>query len=159
GSDGQDKMGGMSGYDWATYKNERFGISADMNILAFFNLDHAVAPSGSTILDAFEEVEGLSGSSHNDVLRGSDVDATTIINHGGATGRARTNPALITGLQAFLGTGVAQFVGGNIILGGAGSDIIEGRGGDDLIDGDKWLNVRISVRDEPLVAVDEIVAA
>ena len=35
---------------------------------------------------------------------------------------------------------------GNIILGGDGSDIIEGRGGDDLIDGDKWLNVRISVR-------------
>ena len=38
------------------------------------------------------------------------------------------------------------FVAGNIILGGDGSDIIEGRGGDDLIDGDKWLNVRISVR-------------
>ena len=35
---------------------------------------------------------------------------------------------------------------GNIILGGDGSDIIEGRGGDDLIDGDTWLNVRISVR-------------
>ena len=38
------------------------------------------------------------------------------------------------------------FATGNIILGGDGSDIIEGRGGDDLIDGDKWLNVRISVR-------------
>src|SRR5262249_12827210 len=35
---------------------------------------------------------------------------------------------------------------GNIILGGSGSDIIEGRGGDDLIDGDRWLNVRVSVR-------------
>src|SRR4029453_13817738 len=34
---------------------------------------------------------------------------------------------------------------GNIILGGDGSDLIEGRGGDDLIDGDRWLNVRISV--------------
>jgi len=36
---------------------------------------------------------------------------------------------------------------GNILLGGAGSDVIEGRGGDDIIDGDKALTVRISVRD------------
>ena len=38
-----------------------------------------------------------------------------------------------------------SFGAGNIILGGDGSDIM-GHGGDDLIDGDKWLNVRISVR-------------
>ena len=43
--------------------------------------------------------------------------------------------------------GVTSFGSGNIILGGDGSDIIEGRGGDDLIDGDRWLNVRISVRE------------
>jgi len=39
-----------------------------------------------------------------------------------------------------------SFDAGNIILGGEGSDIIAGQGGDDLIDGDAWLNVRISVR-------------
>ncbi|WP_274426883.1 peroxidase family protein [Chelativorans sp. YIM 93263] len=39
------------------------------------------------------------------------------------------------------------FVGGNILLGGGGSDFFEGRGGDDVIDGDAWLNVRISIRD------------
>src|SRR5262249_9415100 len=48
--------------------------------------------------------------------------------------------------QGRLGGGVASFGSGKISLGGDGSDIIEGRGGDDLIDGDKWLNVRISVR-------------
>ena len=42
---------------------------------------------------------------------------------------------------------MTSFGAGNIILGGDGSDIIEGRGGDDLIDGDRSLNVRISVRD------------
>ncbi len=42
---------------------------------------------------------------------------------------------------------MTSFGAGNIILGGDGSDIIEGRGGDDLIDGDAWLNVRISVRE------------
>mgnify|MGYP003693774631 CR=1 FL=1 len=40
---------------------------------------------------------------------------------------------------------MTSFGSGNIILGGQGSDIMEGRGGDDLIDGDKWLNVRIGV--------------
>jgi hypothetical protein len=34
---------------------------------------------------------------------------------------------------------------GNILLGGAGSDLLEGRGADDVIDGDRWLNVRIAV--------------
>ena len=41
---------------------------------------------------------------------------------------------------------MTAFTTGNIILGGAGSDFMMGRGGDDIIDGDAWLNVRISVR-------------
>ena len=49
-------------------------------------------------------------------------------------------------LNAAPGTHVTEFGTGNIILAGDGSDIILGRGGDDVIDGDKWLNVRISVR-------------
>ena len=64
----------------------------------------------------------------------------------GFTGSVLTNFALINGLQEFVGVGVTSFGAGNIILGGEGSDIIEGRGGDDLIDGNNWLNVRISVR-------------
>jgi len=35
---------------------------------------------------------------------------------------------------------------GNILIGGVGSDTIEGRGADDIIDGDRYLNVRLSVR-------------
>jgi hypothetical protein len=34
---------------------------------------------------------------------------------------------------------------GNILLGGAGSDTLEGRGANDILDGDKYLNVRLSV--------------
>src|SRR4029079_1976411 len=37
---------------------------------------------------------------------------------------------------------------GNILLGGDGSDTIEGRGADDIIDGDKYVNVRLSVRND-----------
>src|SRR4029077_13605706 len=104
------------------------------------------AASPSSILDRFAEVEGLSGTAYTDILRGDDVDAVTILNHGGATGGALTNLGLIVGLQELLGANATGFATGNIILGGDGADIIEGRGGDDLIDGDAWLNVRISVR-------------
>src|SRR3546814_18133360 len=50
-------------------------------------------------------------------------------------------------LQAVLGIGVSSYNAGDIILGGDGSDTIRGNAGDDIIDGDKWLNVRISVRE------------
>ena len=39
--------------------------------------------------------------------------------------------------------GIAIPAGGNILIGGLGSDKIRGRGADDVIDGDKWLNVRL----------------
>ena len=152
GSDAQDKMDGMSGFDWVSYKNDHFGVTVDLTLAALGGVgevaDHIALPlaaSPSSILDRFAEVEGLSGSAFSDILRGDDVDAITIVNHGGATGGVLTNIALINGLQELLGAGVTSFGTGNIILGGDGSDIIEGRGGDDLIDGDRYLNVRISV--------------
>lgn len=36
---------------------------------------------------------------------------------------------------------------GDVLLGGGGSDILNGMAGNDIIDGDRWLNVRISIRD------------
>ncbi|AZL68230.1 peroxidase family protein [Pseudomonas oryziphila] len=159
GSDAQDKMDGMSGFDWITYKNDQVGVTADLSLAALAQ-PHGNAPnqnagvfnpvgaSPASILDRFAEVEGLSGSKFADVLKGDDVDAVTILNHGGATGGALTNVQLIRGLQQFLadaGLPTTGFATGNIILGGNGSDLIEGRGGDDLIDGDKWINVRIAV--------------
>ncbi|MFL8990032.1 peroxidase family protein [Pseudomonas sp. QLc11A] len=161
GSDAQDKMDGMSGFDWVTYKNDRTGVTADLTMAALAQ-PHGNAPNQNTgvfnpvgaspasILDRFAEVEGLSGSSFGDVLKGDNVNADTIINHGGTTGSALTNVALIRGLEQFLadaGLPTTGFATGNIILGGDGSDLIEGRGGDDLIDGDKWINVRIAVYD------------
>ncbi|MCO6055363.1 heme peroxidase, partial [Pseudomonas sp. MOB-449] len=170
GSDAQDKMDGMSGYDWVTYKNDNIGVTVDLALAAFLGIgevgDHIafpVAQSPASIFDRFAEVEGLSGSDFADILRGDDVDPATIVNHGGATGSALFNFDVINGLRAFVGTAVTlgvgpdgtvgtaddatpTFLGGNIILGGGGSDIMEGRGGNDLIDGDMWLNVRISVR-------------
>jgi Ca2+-binding RTX toxin-like protein len=157
GSGAQDKMDGMSGYDWTTYKADRFGITVDMRLPIFAPAHGAtlvdlavggvqpVGQSPNSIMDRFAEVEGLSGSNFSDILLGDDQDAVTIANSS-AQGSVLRNVGLISGLQDFLGAGVTQFGAGNIILGGDGSDIIQGNGGDDLIDGDKWLNVRISVR-------------
>ncbi|PMV86516.1 MULTISPECIES: peroxidase family protein [unclassified Pseudomonas] len=159
GSDAQDNMDGMSGFDWVTYKNDRVGVTVDLT-MATLAQPHGNAPnqnngpfnpvgaSPTSILDRFAEVEGLSGSQFGDVLKGDNVDAVTIADHGGTTGSALTNVALIRGLEQFLadaGLPTTGFATGNIILGGNGSDLIEGRGGDDLIDGDKWINVRIAV--------------
>src|SRR2546425_2992902 len=49
---------------------------------------------------------------------------------------------VLTELMAAFGTPL-PFIGGNVLLGGAGSDVIEGKKGDDLIDGDSWLRVRL----------------
>src|SRR5262245_24858382 len=156
GSDAQDKMDGMSGFDWVTYKNDTIGVTVDLELAALN--EPPVAASPASILDRFAEVEGLSGSKYADYLRGSEADANVI-----ATFNAKTSAldaagiARVTGLQAVLdhalnaspGTHVTGFGTGNIILAGEGSDIILGRGGDDVIDGDAWLNVRISVRQNP----------
>ena len=154
GSDAQDKMDGMSGFDWVTYKNDTIGVTVDLELAALN--EPPVAASPASILDRFAEVEGLSGSRFADYLRGSEADANVI-----ATFNAKTSAldaagiARVAGLQALLdhafsiptgGVHVTGFGTGNIILGGDGSDIILPRGGDDVVDGDAWLNVRVSVR-------------
>jgi Ca2+-binding RTX toxin-like protein len=137
---GRGKFDGLSGFDWTSAHGMQFGVEMDLN--------RAPQPGADNeLIDVFTNVEGASGSVHNDVIIGTDVDSTTIGLEGyrGSVLDAE-GIALIDGLQAVVGAGVTSFNGGNILLGGAGADIIEGRGGDDIIDGDKWLNVRISVR-------------
>ena len=158
GSEGGDKYDGMSGFDWVTFKDDRFGVLSDFNhgIVSPGGLPVPAAVPSVAGLARFFQVEGVSGSSHADVLRGDDATEAQI-RLAGAQGSVLTNFDLIAGLRDFVGTAAAgadgitgtaddEFAAGNIMLGGNGSDVIEGRGGDDLIDGDRWLNVRISVR-------------
>ena len=141
-----DRYIGGSGFDWASFKGDPAGVHIDISDRFF---DTPLAPGGTQPLARFDIVEGLSGSAMADVLKGDNEDAASLPN-AGATGSVLTNIALIDGLGLLLDTAFGShqtfYDGGNIILGGAGSDMIEGRGGDDIIDGDKWLNVRISVR-------------
>ncbi len=138
-----DRYIGGSGYDWATFKGLAQGVTIDYTD-RFFDVP-PVPGSGASALVRFDIMEGLSGSAHGDFLRGDNEDATSLPT-AGATGSVLTNINLINGLSSLLAAGATFYDGGNVILGGSGSDLIEGRGGDDILDGDKWLNVRISVR-------------
>lgn len=156
GSPGRGKMAGMSGWDWAIYKDNFAGVDADLTRGIVFDENPTPPPNGTQ--DAYEAVEGLSGSKYNDILSGSDITAAErapfdpdplITGSEGYTGSNldAAGIARIAGLQAVVGAGVSSYNAGDIILGGDGSDLIRGNAGDDIIDGDKWLNVRISVRE------------
>ncbi len=132
---GTERMEGQIGFDWSTYARTAGPADAD---LAFTGL---LPPDIDNLRDRFDLTEGLSGWDGNDILRGDNADVTTL-----AADHTLSNPGLITNLQSTVLGGATTFNAGNIILGGMGSDLIEGRGGDDIIDGDRWLNVRISVR-------------
>ena len=162
GSLGRGKMVGMSGFDWATYKDMSFGVNANLGLPVLF--DEAPTIPVNSALDQYEAVEGLSGSRLNDILMGTNDTAVEMgpIPAGGAGGFLGSyldaqGIALIAGLQDVLGVGVTAFTNGDIILGGDGSDVITGMAGDDIIDGDKWLNVRIGVFavDDPLTPANE----
>ena len=148
GSPGRGKLAGMSGWDWVTYKDNTFGVDADLTRGIVF--DEFPNPPVNGTLDAYESVEGVSGTRFNDILTGSDTLAAERLPSAqggseGFTGSVATaqSIALVAGLQEVLGAGVTSYSAGDIILGGDGSDRITGRLGDDIIDGDKWLDVCI----------------
>ena len=143
GSVGRGKFDGMSGFDWASYADMQLGVNADLFRLHF---DSLPLPPPDAALDEYAFVEGVSGSAFDDQILGSDVTSADMALQG-ARGSVLTADGIarIEGLQAVLGAGVTSFDAGNILLGGDGSDQITGRGGNDIIDGDKWLDVRIDV--------------
>jgi Ca2+-binding RTX toxin-like protein len=110
------------------------------------------ALAADTIRTRFLSTEAISGSAHNDILRGTNVNIADVFNE-------LNNPNLIFGLTDILGQtndvlgiasynplGPVAFSNGNIMLGGAGSDFFQGRAGDDIIDGDAALHVSLTSR-------------
>ena len=136
---GIQRSEGMLGFDWVSHKNDPLAADSDMDFTGL------LPPSVETNRDRFDLVEALSGWTKNDILRGDD---RTDADLGGAKEHQLTPEGIarISGLAGLLPAGTTSFNTGNIIIGGAASDLIEGRGGDDIINGDAWLNTRISVR-------------
>ncbi|HQU98203.1 MAG TPA: peroxidase family protein [Nitrosomonas sp.] len=156
GMNGADRDDGGSGFDWA--------ISDGTTTAANIDLALAILPGPFVpTTDRFSFVEAASGWNLNDTILGDDLTFTelslvdpisgqnnaldNVNNPSGGGHSAADRIAQIDGLSTILG-GATSFNSGNILLGGGGSDLIQGRAGDDIIDGDAWFNVRISVRDK-----------
>ncbi|SDY68853.1 Animal haem peroxidase [Micromonospora pattaloongensis] len=149
---GIERNHGAFGFDWSTHARDPQAADSDLTI--------AIGAGPIQLADRYLLVEGLSGGAKDDILKGDDVipsDPDTELN--GGPGRNVLNAAgiaRIAGLAALLPPGTQSWGEGNIIIGGAGSDVIHGRGANDIIDGDRWLNVRLSVRTNPADPATEI---
>lgn len=167
--EGIQKNIGMWGHDWVIHQGQQTGADADMRIDIFTTLPLEVlrdrfsqveglsgwhhddvlrgddragnAPEGGTVVDPTPETG----------FRYNELDQAGIDRIAGL-GDIITPDLMVEGQYWATGTwengevGETKqiFVGGNILLGGGGSDEIEGRGGDDVIDGDRYLAVRVT---------------
>ncbi|GAB3870442.1 peroxidase family protein [Terrabacter terrigena] len=159
-----DRNAGAAGFDWAIHQYDTVGADDDMEI----NNNLVGVPIQVVVnRDRWQETEANSGSAFNDVIRGTSTAPITIGGAGFAGCDVLDQAGLnrISGLQPLLpaltgdaapvvaasAAGFCPVTGpvwgdGDILIGGAGNDTLEGRGADDIIDGDKALSVRISVR-------------
>ncbi len=164
GGPGIEKVAGGSGYDWSTGQGDPQAQDSDLAL--------PIAPLNILqvgVRDKYNEVEALSGWKLNDILRGDDI-VPSAVGGGGFIGCDVVDQAgvdRIAGLDALIPeftttlasvvalsaqgdcpilTGPNVWGAGNVLLGGGGSDLIEGRGADDIIDGDAYLSLRLSVR-------------
>ena len=163
---GIEKTAGAAGYDWSTGVTDPQPQNADL-ALKILPADNIVAID---VRDKFNEVEALSGGKFDDILKGDSIVPTNVAGAGfiGCDALDQAGLDRISGLDALVpplttpsGPIIANSAtqncplqgpvwgDGNILLGGAGSDLITGRGANDIIDGDKYLNVRLSVRTNP----------
>ncbi len=177
GGSGIEKVAGGSGFDWEIGQGETQAQDMDLAL--------PIPPLGILqvgVRDKFNEAEALSGWKFNDILRGDDIVPAArggagfigcdVLDQNGLD-RIAGLDALVPPLNTPLATVVAQSAStdcpvltgpnvwgdGNILLGGAGSDLIEGRGADDIIDGDAYLSVRLSVRTNPNDPATEVGSA
>jgi Ca2+-binding RTX toxin-like protein len=114
GGGGADQLQGGTGFDTAGYGNSAIGLTASL-------LDPS-ANTGEAAGDVYTSIEGLSGSSFNDILIG---------NAGNNMLSGGFGNDLLSG-----GDGNDQLLGGSgddFLEGGAGSDVLNGGDGTDMV--------------------------
>lgn len=164
---GIERNHGVRGFDFAIHARSAEAADSDLTI--------AIADAPIMLADRFLLTEALSGWDKDDVLKGDDVVplaqdlelntpwGSNVLTEEGIDRIQGLRP-LLAGRTACVASppdvspsaAVCGFGGGNILIGGGGSDEITGRGADDIIDGDAWLNVRLSVRTNPADPTTEI---
>jgi Ca2+-binding RTX toxin-like protein len=140
---GIQRAEGMLGFDWITHQGDPQAGDSDM---LFTGL---LPPTVGTLRDRFDLVEGMSGWTQDDVLRGDSGIPAELEGTFTPEGQRLTQAGIdrINGLAELLPAGTTSFTDGNIIVGGGGGDTMEGRGGDDVIDGDAWLEAKLRIPD------------
>ena len=167
---GVEKIAGAAGFDWEIGQGDPQPQDADLE-RTIIN----VLPING-VRDRYNEVEALSGWKFNDTLRGDSLIPSQIGGGGfiGCDALDQDGLDRIAGLDDLVpdltvpsapiieatSTSYCLLTGnvwgeGNILIGGEGSDTLEGRGADDILDGDKYLAVRLSVRTDPDNAATE----
>ncbi|EMY36031.1 heme peroxidase, partial [Arthrobacter crystallopoietes BAB-32] len=144
---GIERNAGAAGFDWTSYQFDELPADSDLELKLL-----GVPLPVDVLRDRHGEVEASSGGPRNDILRGDSV-VPRLAEAEGTSGSNWLDEAgvnRIAGLRSLLPAGAATgsnvWGEGNILLGGGGSDTLEGRGADDILDGDKYLSVRLSVR-------------
>ncbi len=140
---------GMFGFDWAIFKGAELDAYADLGIPIF------TTEQADILRNRFDKTEALSGWMHDDTLIGDNrvfgeiAPGDTVATTEGIffnDGLDQAGIDRIAGLADIVSVGATGFFeSGNILLGGAGSDNLRGNAGDDILDGDRWLNVRIRI--------------
>jgi Ca2+-binding RTX toxin-like protein len=181
-----DRNAGAGGFDWAIHQYNTIPADDDMainnNLIGLplpvvVNRDRwqeTEADSGGAFDDvikgdsAVPSAVGGAGFTGCDALDQAGLDRIKGLGPVGGVGDGtktdgvvRTLPVTSASVAAISATGYCPLVGnvwgeGNILLGGTGNDTIEGRGGNDIIDGDRYLQVRISVRTDAANPASEI---
>ena len=160
-----DRNAGSAGFDWAFHQYNTAPADDDMEI----NNNLVGVPIQVVVnRDRWQEVEADSGSSFDDIIRGHEDAPNTlggagfagcdVLDQAGRGSHRRAERDHAAPLTESAATVIANsaagfcpvtgpvFGAGDILLGGAGNDSITGRGADDIIDGDRELTTRISLR-------------
>jgi Ca2+-binding RTX toxin-like protein len=144
-SEGSNKYFGDYGFDLVTMRGWPLPADIELDLFAL----PGVPINFNDLRNFYRLVDGASGWNLDDHIRGSHMTADPaapaefLLLPGMELTAAYA--AKVTGLQQLMNAfgKPLPFMGGNLLMGGAGSDLIEGKGGDDLIDGDVWLNVQL----------------
>lgn len=168
---GVNRNNGMAGFDWVSYQGNTYAVDADMTIGIFVNQQANILRdrfdlveglsgwTGDDILSGREVPLGAADVAGNAAQVGDNAPIESFSNT-----LLEKNLHLIDGLAELVahlerfevthpnGTTDETLIGvmdtsdaSDIILGGGGSDTIRGRAGNDIIDGDKFLQVRLAV--------------
>ena len=117
GGTGADKMDGGNGIDWVSYHESDAGITVD--------LSEGTVEGGHAQGDDISNVENLSGSDHNDILKGD------------------SSVNILLGLD-----------GDDELRGNGGNDVLEGGAGADQIDGGMGIDAVSYLNSDEGVTVD-----